>query len=33
MRAELLELVRRRGGDGPVTIEHEYALIVARRRG
>ena len=33
MRAELLELVRSWGGDGPVAIEHEYALIVARRRG
>jgi SAM-dependent methyltransferase len=33
MRAELLELVRSWGGDGPVTIEHEFALIVARRRG
>ena len=30
---ELLELVRSWGGDGPVAIEHEYALIVARRRG
>ena len=33
MRGELLELLRRWGGDGPVAIEHEYALIVARRRG
>lgn len=33
MRAELLELVRRRGGEGPTEVEHEYAVIVARRRG
>ncbi len=33
MRAELLELVRQWGGDQAVSIEHEYALIVARRGG
>ncbi len=34
MQAELLELIRRwAGGDGPVAIDAEYLLIVARRRG
>lgn len=33
MVSGLVELVRRRGGDGPVAIESEYALIVARRPG
>jgi SAM-dependent methyltransferase len=34
MQSELLELIRRRaGGDGPVAIDAEYLLIVARRRG
>jgi hypothetical protein len=33
MEAEFGDLVRRRGGDGPVRIENEYVLIVARTRG
>lgn len=33
MTGEFLELVRRRGGDGPVRIDNEYVVIVARRRG
>ncbi|MBA2630332.1 MAG: class I SAM-dependent methyltransferase [Thermoleophilaceae bacterium] len=34
MLGELLELIRRlSGGDGPVAIEGEYLLIVARKRG
>jgi SAM-dependent methyltransferase len=33
MTREFLELVRRRGGDGPVRIDNEYVVIVARRRG
>jgi hypothetical protein len=33
MTREFLELVRRWGGDGPVRIDNEYVVIVARRRG
>jgi hypothetical protein len=34
MRAEMVELARRwAGGDGPVQVDVEYLLIVARRRG
>jgi SAM-dependent methyltransferase len=33
MTAEVLELVRTLGGDGPVVLENHYALIVARKRG
>jgi SAM-dependent methyltransferase len=33
MAAEVLELVRRLGGDGPAVLENNYALIVARKRG
>lgn len=33
MENEFRELVRRRGGDGPVRIENEYLVIVARKRG
>jgi ubiquinone/menaquinone biosynthesis C-methylase UbiE len=34
MRGEMLELARRwAGGDGPVRVDVEYLLIVARRRG
>jgi SAM-dependent methyltransferase len=33
MAAEVLELVRRLGGDGPTVLESKYALIVARKRG
>jgi ubiquinone/menaquinone biosynthesis C-methylase UbiE len=33
MTADVLELVRRLGGDGPFVLESEYALIVARKRG
>ena len=33
MLAEVIELVRGLGGDGPVVLENEYALIVARKRG
>jgi SAM-dependent methyltransferase len=33
MEAEFTELVRRRGGDGPVRIDNEYVVIVARGRG
>jgi SAM-dependent methyltransferase len=33
MEREFLELVRRRGGSGPVRIENAYIVIVARRRG
>jgi hypothetical protein len=33
MSAEVLELARRLGGDGPVVMENDYALIVARKRG
>jgi hypothetical protein len=33
MTREFLELVRRRGGDGPVRIDNEHVVIVARRRG
>jgi hypothetical protein len=30
---ERFDAVRRRGGDGPVRIDNEYVVIVARRRG
>ncbi len=33
MRRDQIGLMRRRAGDGPVAIEGEYLLIVARRRG
>jgi SAM-dependent methyltransferase len=33
MTAEVVELVRTLGGDGPVVLENNYALIVARKRG
>ena len=33
MEAEFTELVRCRGGEGPVRIDNEYVVIVARRRG
>jgi len=33
MQSRVLELLRRRGGDGPVSIDCEYAVIVARKRG
>jgi ubiquinone/menaquinone biosynthesis C-methylase UbiE len=33
MEQEAIELVRSRGGDGPVRIDNEYVVIVARRRG
>ena len=33
MSAEVLELVRRLGGDGPVVMENHYTRIVARKRG
>ena len=33
MAAEVLELVRELGGGGPVVMENDYALIVARKRG
>jgi SAM-dependent methyltransferase len=33
MENEFRELVRRRGGDGPVRIENEYTVIVARKPG
>ena len=34
LQGEQLELIRRwAGGDGPVSIDAEYLLIVARRRG
>jgi SAM-dependent methyltransferase len=33
MVAEVVELARRMGGDGPVAIENEYVLIIARKRG
>jgi ubiquinone/menaquinone biosynthesis C-methylase UbiE len=33
MTAEVLELVRRLGGDDPFVLESHYALIVARKRG
>jgi SAM-dependent methyltransferase len=33
MEREFVELVRRRGGSGPVRIDNEYVVIVARRRG
>ena len=32
MEREFVELVRRRGGAGPVQIDNEYVVIVARRR-
>jgi SAM-dependent methyltransferase len=33
MTGEILEYVRGQSGDGPVLLESEYALIVARKRG
>jgi SAM-dependent methyltransferase len=33
MSAEMVELARRLGGDGPTVLESEYALIVARKPG
>ena len=33
MSADVLELVRRLGGDGPTVLESKYALIVARKPG
>ncbi len=33
MRSGLVDLVRRRGGTGPVRVESEYAVLVARRPG
>ena len=33
MKAEILEYVRSESGDGPVVLDNEYALIVARKRG
>ena len=33
MVAEVVELARSMGGDGPVSIENEYVLIIARKRG
>jgi hypothetical protein len=33
MEAEFTELVRLRRGEGPVRIDNEYVVIVARRRG
>jgi ubiquinone/menaquinone biosynthesis C-methylase UbiE len=33
MKGEILEYVRSRSGDGPVVLENDYALIVARKRG
>ena len=33
MEREFVDLVRRRGGRGPVRIDNEYVVIVARRRG
>jgi ubiquinone/menaquinone biosynthesis C-methylase UbiE len=33
MRGEMLEYVRGQSGDGPVRLESDYALIVARKRG
>ncbi|HZG49792.1 MAG TPA: class I SAM-dependent methyltransferase [Thermoleophilaceae bacterium] len=33
LQAEVIELFRRWGGDGPVSIENKYAVIVARKRG
>lgn len=33
MRAGLVDLIRRRGGEGPVRVESEYAVLVARRPG
>jgi SAM-dependent methyltransferase len=32
-RGEILEFVSDRGGDGPLVLENDYALIVARKRG
>ena len=32
-QARVVELFRERGGDGPVSIDVEYAVIVARKRG
>lgn len=33
MRGDILEYVRGQSGDGPMRLESEYALIVARKRG
>jgi len=33
MQRRVVELLRRRGGDGPASIDAEYAVIVARKRG
>jgi len=33
LQARVVELFRRWGGDGPVSIENEYVVIVARKRG
>ena len=33
MKAEILEHVRSESGDGPVVLDNDYALIVARKRG
>jgi ubiquinone/menaquinone biosynthesis C-methylase UbiE len=33
MVAEVVEVARSMGGDGPVAIENEYVLIIARKRG
>jgi ubiquinone/menaquinone biosynthesis C-methylase UbiE len=33
MQGEILEYVRKQSGDGPVRLDSDYALIVARRRG
>ena len=33
MKAEILEYVRSESGDGPVVLDNDYALIVARKRG
>jgi ubiquinone/menaquinone biosynthesis C-methylase UbiE len=33
MVAEVVELARSMGGDGPVSIENEYVMIIARKRG
>ena len=33
MKGEMLEYVRSQSGDGPVVLENDYVLIVARKRG
>ena len=33
LKAEILEYVRSESGDGPVVLDNDYALIVARKRG